>query len=450
MTSRLFRIPVLFTAALLILCIAAFAEAGSLFDCRLLDDGSVMITGYRGSDPELVFPETIDGRTVSGVSEAFGTKTAYVKGIRKITIPDSVTEIEPGALRFAEYLTEISVPEDHPVLAFEDGVLYDRKEQRLLLYLQTNIAEHFDVPEGIRVIEDKAFVRARLHSVSLPGSVERIGRESFYQCTWMEEITLSEGLKTIGPDAFTNCDMLREIEIPASVDGIAESAFTDAHLKEIRVAPGSPVLAVSDGALIDTRSGTVIAFPPFSPAESCSVPEGVKRIGSFAFYRCHNLKKITLPDSLQEIGHGAFLMCNHLAVIDLPDSVAGLEELAFGINSHTEQLHISAGLTEIVNNFEDLGITELKIPETVTLIDKSFTTLPNLKEVMIPPSVTTIGERCFAFCKNLAGITIPASVTEIRTTFAGCADTLVISVEAGSYAEQYCREHDLNFEILSE
>ena len=449
MMFRVFRVPVIVLAVLLILFSAAFAESGNEFDYKLLDDGSIMITAYRGTGPDLVIPEMIDGYTVSGMSHIFGTRTASVKNIKSITVPYTMNEIEPGALRFAEYLTDIRIPEDHPALYFTDGVLYNRKDRSLLLYLQTNTAEHFDVPDGICEIADKAFVRAGLVSISLSGSVEHIGNESFYQCTRLKEITFSDGLKTIGTDAFTNCDMLHEIELPASVTDIAETAFTDAHLKEIRVAPGSTVFTVSDGALINMRDSAVIAFPPFSEAESCVIPEGVKRIGRFAFYRCHHLKQVTFPESLQEIGHGAFLMCNHLPGIDLPDSVVRLEELAFGINSDTEQLHIPAGLTEIVNNFDDLSITELIIPETVTVIDKSFTSLPKLTEVVIPSGVTKIGERSFVFCRNLASITIPASVTDIRSTFTGCARTLVIKVEPGSYAEQYCKDHDLHYEYIS-
>ena len=176
-----------------------------------------MITGYRGAENNLVLPETVEGYTVSGLGESFSVRTASVKNLRCITIPNTITTIEPGAFRFAEYLTEIRIAGDHPVLSFTDGVLYNRKEKSILLYLQRNMAEHFDVPDGIREIGDQSFVRAGLVSVSLPGSVERIGCESFYQCTSLKDVFLSEGLKTIDKNAFSNCDKLRTIVIPASV-----------------------------------------------------------------------------------------------------------------------------------------------------------------------------------------------------------------------------------------
>jgi hypothetical protein len=112
------------------------------------------------------------------------------------------------------------------------------------------------------------------------------------------------------------------------------------------------------------------------------------------------------------------------------------------------RLHIPAGVTEIVNNFNDLGIPELQIPETVTTIKGSFCSLRNLTEVVIPGSVNTMSQGSFAFCRNLAAITIPASVTDFSCTLIGCAKSLAVKTEPGSSVEQYCREHQMPYENL--
>lgn len=453
MRSGSFRTLTLFLIAILILCGMASVSADSVedvFDYRITDDGSAVITGYKGSAKELVFPETIEGHTVTALGASFSANTVSVKTISSIAIPAVMTAVEPGALQFAEYLTEMIVADDNPVMSFRDGVLYDREKESIVLYLQSNAASDFEIPEGIREIGDKAFYRSKLVSVRFPGSVERIGSESFNQCIRLSEVSLSEGLKSIDKEAFTNCDRLKRIEIPASVTDIAESVFTDSHLKEILVAPGSEVFSVSDGALINERDGVLIAFPHSSGAETCTIPEGVKRIGSFAFYRSHNLKQVNFPDGLLEIGHGAFVSCNHLTELNLPDSIVRLEEASFGCNSDVEKLHIPAGLTEIVNNFNDMAVSELEIPENVTTIKESFCSLRNLTEAVIPAGVKTIGRGAFAFCRNLAGITIPGSVTEFDCTFIGCAGTLLIRTDPGSCVERYCTGHHMRYEYISE
>ena len=451
MKSVLFRMLGFLLAAALLVCGAGVAAAEeNLFEYRVLEDGTAMLTGYKGSGADLILPASVDGHTVTGLSKSFGYNTPCVKDLRTVSVPDTVTEIEPGAFMFAEYLEGIRIAEGNPALVFTDGVLYNKEKQSLMLYLRTNAAGHFDVPEGIRGIEDKAFVRARLVSLSLPESMECIGRESFDQCSFLEEISLPEGLKFIGADAFDNCDRLHRITIPAGVTDIEEAAFTDNRLREIRVAPGNEVFAVSGGALVNIRDGVLIAYPTQAEAESCAVAEGVKRIGRFAFYRAHHLKQISLPEGLLEIGRGAFVSCDHLTGIDLPDSVTTLEKMAFEGNSDAKRLHLPAGLTAITENFDGIGVETLEIPETVTSVEKSFRSLRNLKEVVLPGSLESVGGNAFAFCRNLESVTIPAGVREIRCDFTGCAEALVIRVEAGSFAEAYCKEHQLNYRVIAE
>lgn len=437
----------LLACCLLAGCVSAAAE--SLLEYRLLEDGSAVITGYKGSDTDLEFPAEIDGHPVTVLGRNFGFNTPGLSNLKRIVIPETMTAVEPGALQFARGLEEIATG-GNPVLDFSDGVLYDTDRQTVVLYLQTNPAEDYEIPEGIRGIEDMAFFRAKVQSVSFPGSMEFIGCDCFNECSWLSEVNLNEGLKTIGTDAFTNCDRLKVITIPASVTDIGEGAFTDNRLTEVRVAPGSADFLVADGMLINIRDGVVIVYPAKAEADTCFIPGGVTRIGAFAFYRCHNLKRIVFPEGLREIGRKAFVSCNHLTEINLPDSVVLLEGSAFEGNSDAVRLHIPAGLTEITDNFADLAVPELEIPEGVTRIEGSFRSLPALTEVVIPEGVETIGSGSFTFCGKLAAITIPASVTEIGTGFTGCAETLVIRVKAGSYAEQYCAERQLKCEPVSE
>ena len=450
MRSGLYRGLIALLAVMMILSGFSFAAADSMFDYMLLNDGSVMITAYKGSESSLVIPEKIEGHTVSGLGRSFSTDTYSVSSIRSITIPNTMTKIEPGALSLAGNLTDIHIADDHPVMLFENGALYNRNEKRLLLYLQSSKADHFDIPDGIQYIEERAFYRSNLISVRIPGTVEHIGRECFDQNYRLKDVRLEEGLKSIGKDSFANCDKLKQIVIPASVTDIEEAAFTDNHLQEILVARDNQAFIVSDGALINIRDGVLIAYPEYSETESCIIPEGVKRIGNFAFYRAHHLKKIAFPDGLLEIGQRAFFSCNHLTAIDLPDSVVRLEDSAFGDNGDAVQLHIPAGLTEIVNNFNDLGISELQIPEAVTTIKGSFCSLRNLTEAVIPGSVNRISHGSFAFCRNLAGITIPASITAFSCTFIGSAGTFVVRTEPGSCVEQYCRDYQIPYEYLKE
>ncbi len=59
------------------------------------------------------------------------------------------------------------------------------------------------------------------------------------------------------------------------------------------------------------------------------IPDGVKKIGSGAFFICYELTSVTIPDTVTEIGYAAFSGCRGLTALRIPGSVADIEERAF-------------------------------------------------------------------------------------------------------------------------
>lgn len=44
------------------------------------------------------------------------------------------------------------------------------------------------------------------------------------------------------------------------------------------------------------------------------IPEGVKEIGRFAFYRCERLREVVIPGSVKKIGDWAFKDCEDVEI----------------------------------------------------------------------------------------------------------------------------------------
>ena len=106
----------------------------------------------------------------------------------------------------------------------------------------------------------------------------------------------------------------------------------------------------------------------------------------------------------------------------------------------TKLTAIPHGITKITKEILERGITELTIPDSVTIIDeRAFEGCTKLREIFIPDSVTTIGEDAFNDCKSLAYITIPNSVTNLgKGVFHGCTALTHITIlngitEIGNY-----------------
>ena len=53
------------------------------------------------------------------------------------------------------------------------------------------------------------------------------------------------------------------------------------------------------------------------PGGEVVVPEGVTKIGDFAFYGCHDLTGITIPNSVTAIGEETFGFCDSLQIVNI-------------------------------------------------------------------------------------------------------------------------------------
>lgn len=134
------------------------------------------------------------------------------------------------------------------------------------------------------------------------------------------------------------------------------------------------------------------AFSSYTAA-TIELPEGLERIGVYAFAQSECFSEIKIPDSVKSIGSGAFCRCIGLEKATLPQK-----------------------LTELSDSlFEDCaGLTEVNIPQSVTAIgENAFKGCKALAVISIPDGVKTIGKEAFASCTAVEELKIPAGVERI-------------------------------------
>lgn len=160
------------------------------------------------------------------------------------------------------------------------------------------------------------------------------------------------------------------------------------------------------------------------------IPEGVRTIGTEAFFRCINLEKIVIPDTAINFGDHVFLYTEKLISAG---PVGGDYNIEFGwttkipskafMSSNLHKISIPYGITTIeefafycdqsfINYSNNLSeLKSIKLPESVTTVEGyAFSGCVGLTELIIPESVVSIGDHAFEYCKNLEQIVIPSSV----------------------------------------
>lgn len=103
-------------------------------------------------------------------------------------------------------------------------------------------------------IADHAFEGNQfITSVSMPSTINRIGKRSFADCINLEVINFSNGLTEIGEEAFSNCKQLSSISLPANLQAIGRRAFSGCrNISYIYDLTGYYSMEVGSGAFDDT------------------------------------------------------------------------------------------------------------------------------------------------------------------------------------------------------
>ncbi len=278
--------------------------------------------------------------------------------------------------------------------------------------------------------------------VIIPDSVREINRRAFLNRDDITSITIPNTVKKIDINAFSNCGGLTVITIPASVTEIGDPKIENPNLargcsrvSEINVDPDNRIFTSKDGVLFSKDMTQLIECPP-AKTGTYTVPDGVKTIFDYAFWRCTGLTEITfpasvvrigfwslaetaitgftIPDSVKDIRQGAFTGCKNLSSIMIPATVTELGGLQFQSCSALREINVDpdnpacASVDGVLYSKSLRGLREYPASKSgpYTILD----------------SVEWIEDHAFKDCTGITELVIPAGLTDIPLqTFQGCA-----------------------------
>ena len=288
-----------------------------------------------------------------------------------------------------------------------------------------------------------------LTSVTIPNSVTTIGEHAFTHCTGLVSVTIPNSVTTIGSGAFGGCSGLTSVTIPNSVTTIGSGAF----------AYCTGLTSVTIGNSVTTIGN--YAFHGCTGLTSVIIGNSVTSIGERAFEGCSSLTSVTIGNSVTSIGERTFYGCTGLTSVHITDlaawcriSFSGHESNPLYYAHHLymtgeeiKDLVIPNTVTSIgIQAFSGCtGLTSVTIPNSVTTIGSgAFGNCEGLTSVIIGNSVTTIGGNAFYNCNSLTSVTIGNSVTSIEgSAFSGCSSLTSVIIPSsvtsiGWYAFEGC------------
>ncbi|MDE6355956.1 MAG: leucine-rich repeat domain-containing protein [Clostridia bacterium] len=160
----------------------------------LNEAGDYEVTGYEGAETGVKIPSVYNGKKVTAVGENAFAKTA----LNKVTIAEGVIKLMPQAF-YSCKLTEITLPKSLEVIgknAFNSC---------------TNLQE-ITVPDGVTAIETMAFANcALLKTAHIGKNVAALPKMAFVKCTQLQTVVLASRNTAVDNQAFYECPLFKGV-----------------------------------------------------------------------------------------------------------------------------------------------------------------------------------------------------------------------------------------------
>lgn len=220
------------------------------------------------------------------------------------------------------------------------------------------------------------------------------------------------------------------VEIPEGITRIGDCAFTvpteaTEWSKELSKLMGRSVPSVPPEGVVLSKP-----FCDSPKIKEIVIPEGVERIGSFAFRGCFGLSDINLPKSIESIDSYAFAGSGVIKGRIRPGIEYG--ERIYECCEKLEKAVIETGVFDVPARafYRCKALTSVSLPPSLQSIGRSaFWFCTSLTSVSLPSSLQSIGEHAFARCSSLVTMTFPHSLKSIEhSAFSSCTSLTSVSL----------------------
>ena len=278
--------------------------------------------------------------TISGFGDMYNERPweLLINDIKTITISNGVTSIGKDAFKACSILTALTIP--NSVTSIGDRAFLNCES----LTSVTAPATFFDISESNWVSYTKSFTHVEVNAGELTANAFDFINRSYKTIKVLNLAATTN--TTIADEAFKGCYNLNSLYLPSQLEYIPYMAVAECvKLKAITIP--ATVTEIEDRAFENCRTLNSVIF------EGANAPQGAAhyspaagsalwRIGSWAFYNCHQLEHLTIPEGVTEVGDAAFYGCTYLVDMTLPSTVQSIGDNGFALCAKLQKIHLKA------------------------------------------------------------------------------------------------------------
>jgi len=433
------------------------------------DSGVLTISGkhdmYDYPNSELVpwnsLKDSIDSVVIEdGVTSIGSYALGDLSKLKSISIPSSVSKIGAYSMNnlplgsISLFGENISVPNNKifgddktgsvTVKCIENSETYN--SLKLLGYTVDIIKNETYFMKDIGILnisycdsDSQASWRSMASSITevvLSDSITEIPAKAFADFTNLTKVTLPSAIRTIPNEAFKNCTALKSVTIPSSVTRIGDSAFENCTSLNLCDKNGGYAFANGIKFIGQKAFGGVM-----ENTECCiSLPSSLEKLGKYAF--CMKNAEYYINSISTEFGENSLICAQVYAPFDSTvfDYLFDLDELIVcrystswkyedktltisGNFDMPDYMNISAvPWQEYADEIENIVVEE----GVRTLGDYAFNSMPNLKSISLPSTITYIGKMSLCNLGNVDTIHLTSdNIEDIDSNMTGDNKTAI-------------------------